>query len=162
RRSSTGPPRWRRSRGRSRRLARTPRRDRGARRRPPALLGGRAPPPLPPDRKAVREPFEALAGGTRLPSALQARAPPMHCHPEHPVIVDGELAFVGGIALTTLSGDRFDTSRHPARGAERYVYLGASSSGRPRSWRCSSRSSGSRVATSSDSSCCCRRSRTTG
>jgi phosphatidylserine/phosphatidylglycerophosphate/cardiolipin synthase-like enzyme len=76
--------------------------------------------PLPlfhPDRKEVRETFEALAGGTRIRYALDARERPMHCHHEKLVIVDGELAFVGGIDLTTLAGDRYDTSRHPARGA---------------------------------------------
>jgi len=76
--------------------------------------------PLPlfyPDRKEVRETFEALAGGTRVKYGLDARERPMHCHHEKLVIVDGVLAFVGGIDLTTLAGDRFDTSEHPARGA---------------------------------------------
>jgi phosphatidylserine/phosphatidylglycerophosphate/cardiolipin synthase-like enzyme len=76
--------------------------------------------PLPlfhPDRKEVRETFEALTGGTRIRYALDARERPMHCHHEKLVIVDGEIAFVGGIDLTTLQGDRFDTSEHPARGA---------------------------------------------
>jgi phosphatidylserine/phosphatidylglycerophosphate/cardiolipin synthase-like enzyme len=36
----------------------------------------------------------------------------MHCHHEKLVIVDGEVAFVGGIDLTSLGGDRFDTSDH--------------------------------------------------
>ena len=40
----------------------------------------------------------------------------MHCHHEKIVIVDGELAFVGGIDLTTLGGDRFDSCEHPMRG----------------------------------------------
>jgi len=40
----------------------------------------------------------------------------MHCHHEKLVIVDGEVAFVGGIDLTSLGGDRFDTSDHPMRG----------------------------------------------
>ena len=76
--------------------------------------------PLPlfhPDRKEVRETFEALAGGTRIHYALDARERPLHCHHEKLVIVDGELAFVGGVDLTALQGDRFDTSDHPARGA---------------------------------------------
>src|SRR5256714_6633195 len=76
--------------------------------------------PLPlfhPDRKEVRQTFELLAGGTRIRYALDARERPMHCHHEKIVIVDGELAFVGGIDLTTLEGDRFDRSDHPARGA---------------------------------------------
>ena len=37
----------------------------------------------------------------------------MHCHHEKLVIVDDELAFVGGIDLTTLAGDRYDTNAHP-------------------------------------------------
>ena len=40
----------------------------------------------------------------------------MHCHHEKLVIIDGEVAFVGGIDLTSLGGDRFDTSDHPMRG----------------------------------------------
>ena len=40
----------------------------------------------------------------------------MHCHHEKLVIVDDEVAFVGGIDLTSEGGDRYDTSEHPARG----------------------------------------------
>jgi phosphatidylserine/phosphatidylglycerophosphate/cardiolipin synthase-like enzyme len=40
----------------------------------------------------------------------------MHCHHEKLVIVDDEVAFVGGIDLTDEDGDRYDTSGHPARG----------------------------------------------
>ena len=40
----------------------------------------------------------------------------MHCHHEKIVIVDGEIAFVGGIDLTSLGGDRFDDARHTVRG----------------------------------------------
>src|ERR671930_13020 len=40
----------------------------------------------------------------------------MHCHHEKLVIVDGRIAFVGGIDLTSLGGDRLDTPAHPARG----------------------------------------------
>ena len=39
----------------------------------------------------------------------------MHCHHEKLVIVDGRRAFVGGIDLTDLDGDRFDSGRHPIR-----------------------------------------------
>ncbi len=31
------------------------------------------------------------------------------------MVVDGEVAFVGGIDMTDYAGDRFDTSDHPAR-----------------------------------------------
>jgi len=37
----------------------------------------------------------------------------MHCHHEKLVIVDDELAFVGGIDLTALAGDRYDSNSHP-------------------------------------------------
>ena len=36
----------------------------------------------------------------------------MHCHHEKLVIIDGTLAFVGGIDLTDLAGDRFDGPPH--------------------------------------------------
>jgi phosphatidylserine/phosphatidylglycerophosphate/cardiolipin synthase-like enzyme len=39
----------------------------------------------------------------------------MHCHHEKLVIVDDQIAFVGGIDLTSLAGDRFDWSHHPLR-----------------------------------------------
>jgi phosphatidylserine/phosphatidylglycerophosphate/cardiolipin synthase-like enzyme len=39
----------------------------------------------------------------------------MHCHHEKLVILDGRQAFVGGIDLTDLDGDRFDSGRHPMR-----------------------------------------------
>jgi phosphatidylserine/phosphatidylglycerophosphate/cardiolipin synthase-like enzyme len=47
--------------------------------------------------------------------ALDLHERPLHCHHEKLVIVDGEVAFVGGIDLTSLSGDRFDTNEHPLR-----------------------------------------------
>ena len=75
--------------------------------------------PLPlfhPDRKEVREVREQLVDGTRIECALDARERPMHCHHEKLVIVDGRIAFVGGIDLTTLGGNRLYTPSHPARG----------------------------------------------
>ena len=76
--------------------------------------------PLPlfhPDRKEVREMREQLVAGTRIECVLDSRERPMHCHHEKLVIVDGRIAFVGGIDLTTLGGDRLDTPAHPARGS---------------------------------------------
>ena len=43
----------------------------------------------------------------------------MHCHHEKIVVVDGRIAYVGGIDLTSLAGDRLDSSEHPARGGAR-------------------------------------------
>ena len=74
--------------------------------------------PLPlfhPDRSEVRDVRRELTAGTRVRCALDTRERPMHCHHEKLVLVDGEAAFVGGIDLTTLAGDRFDSSGHPRR-----------------------------------------------
>ena len=74
--------------------------------------------PLPlfhPDRGEVREAAEKLAGGTRISMALDARERPFHCHHEKIVVVDDETAFVGGIDLTGLAGNRLDSSDHPRR-----------------------------------------------
>ncbi|MEO9174710.1 MAG: phospholipase D family protein, partial [Gaiellales bacterium] len=42
---------------------------------------------------------------------------PMHCHHEKLVIVDDTRAFIGGIDLTDLAGDRLDVPGHPNRGS---------------------------------------------
>jgi phosphatidylserine/phosphatidylglycerophosphate/cardiolipin synthase-like enzyme len=47
--------------------------------------------------------------------ALDAKERPMHCHHEKLVLVDDRVAYVGGIDLTSLAGDRFDSSHHPRR-----------------------------------------------
>jgi len=74
--------------------------------------------PLPlfrPDRREVREACDELAFGTRISMALDARERPFHCHHEKLVVVDDEQAFVGGIDLTSLGGDRLDSNEHPPR-----------------------------------------------
>jgi phosphatidylserine/phosphatidylglycerophosphate/cardiolipin synthase-like enzyme len=74
--------------------------------------------PLPlfhPDRREVRRACEELVRGTRISMALDARERPFHCHHEKLVVADDEVAFVGGIDLTTLAGDRLDSSEHPRR-----------------------------------------------
>jgi phosphatidylserine/phosphatidylglycerophosphate/cardiolipin synthase-like enzyme len=74
--------------------------------------------PLPlfhPDRREVREACKELAGGTRISMALDARERPFHCHHEKLVVVDDETAFVGGIDLTALAGNRLDSREHPRR-----------------------------------------------
>ena len=75
--------------------------------------------PLPlfhPSRREVREAREQLTRGTRISYALDDRERPMHCHHEKLLIVDGEVAFVGGIDLSLLGGDRLDHPSHPPRG----------------------------------------------
>lgn len=82
-----------------------------------ALLWAGAPVPLfRPSRAAVRRVRDQLTRGTAVRCALDARERPMHCHHEKIVIIDGEVAFVGGIDLTSLAGDRFDSTEHPIRG----------------------------------------------
>ncbi|MBJ7596440.1 MAG: phosphatidylserine/phosphatidylglycerophosphate/cardiolipin synthase family protein [Candidatus Dormibacteraeota bacterium] len=74
--------------------------------------------PLPlihPTRAEARRALASLTRGTRIRGALDARNRPMHCHHEKLVIVDGATAFVGGIDLTYLGGDRFDGAPHGAR-----------------------------------------------
>jgi phosphatidylserine/phosphatidylglycerophosphate/cardiolipin synthase-like enzyme len=74
--------------------------------------------PLPlfhPDRKEVRQACEELVRGTRITMALDAKERPFHCHHEKLVVVDDEVAFVGGIDLTCLGGNRLDSSEHRHR-----------------------------------------------
>jgi phosphatidylserine/phosphatidylglycerophosphate/cardiolipin synthase-like enzyme len=81
------------------------------------LLWAGAPVPVfAPRRASVREGRDELVRGTRIEAALDSNERPMHCHHEKLVVIDDEVAFVGGIDLTDLNGDRYDTPDHPARG----------------------------------------------
>jgi phosphatidylserine/phosphatidylglycerophosphate/cardiolipin synthase-like enzyme len=74
--------------------------------------------PLPafhPTRKEVATEVTRLVRVTKIQCYRDPREHPFHCHHEKTVIVDDELAFVGGIDMTDLGGDRFDVSEHPAR-----------------------------------------------
>jgi phosphatidylserine/phosphatidylglycerophosphate/cardiolipin synthase-like enzyme len=74
--------------------------------------------PLPlfrPSRGEVRKMRERLVGDSRIQCALDAKERPMHCHHEKTIVVDDRIAFVGGIDLTSESGDRYDWNHHPAR-----------------------------------------------
>ena len=68
-----------------------------------------------PGRSEVKAAMAALTSGSRLRVATDRHERPMHCHHEKLVIIDGRQAFVGGIDLTDLSGDRFDDGKHPMR-----------------------------------------------
>jgi phosphatidylserine/phosphatidylglycerophosphate/cardiolipin synthase-like enzyme len=67
-------------------------------------------------RAAVRAWRDELVRGTRVQVALDSHERPLHCHHEKVVVIDDEVAFVGGIDVTNLSGDRWDTAEHPGRG----------------------------------------------
>ena len=74
--------------------------------------------PLPlfrPSRGDVRTMRDRLIAHTKIQCALDAKERPMHCHHEKTIIIDDRIAFVGGIDLTSESGDRFDTNDHPSR-----------------------------------------------
>jgi phosphatidylserine/phosphatidylglycerophosphate/cardiolipin synthase-like enzyme len=81
------------------------------------LLWAGAPVPLfDPRRREVGKVRDELVRDSRVRCALDAKERPMHCHHEKLVIVDGEVAFVGGIDMTSLAGDRFDSAPHRVRG----------------------------------------------
>jgi phosphatidylserine/phosphatidylglycerophosphate/cardiolipin synthase-like enzyme len=80
------------------------------------LLWGGSPLPLfTPDRSAVRAVRDEITRGTRVRCELDMHERPMHCHHEKLVIVDDEVAFVGGVDITSLGGDRYDDSNHQMR-----------------------------------------------
>ena len=81
------------------------------------LLWAGAPVPLfKPTRPMVRDVRAELVRGTKVQCRLDPHERPMHCHHEKLVVVDDRVAFVNGIDLTDLGGDRYDASDHPARG----------------------------------------------
>jgi phosphatidylserine/phosphatidylglycerophosphate/cardiolipin synthase-like enzyme len=69
-----------------------------------------------PARADVRADAREFARDTGIRVALDARERLLHCHHEKVVVVDDEVAFVGGVDLTDLGGDRWDSRRHFARG----------------------------------------------
>ncbi|HEV1998205.1 MAG TPA: phospholipase D family protein [Candidatus Dormibacteraeota bacterium] len=74
--------------------------------------------PLPifrPARKDMKKVREALCDGNGIECALDARERPMHCHHDKTIVVDDRVAFVGGIDLTDLGGNRLDASAHASR-----------------------------------------------
>jgi phosphatidylserine/phosphatidylglycerophosphate/cardiolipin synthase-like enzyme len=82
------------------------------------LIWAGAPVPfLHPTRAEAARSLDALTRGTRIRGALDRRNRPMHCHHEKLVIVDGLVAYVGGIDLTGLAGDRFDSWPHGRSGS---------------------------------------------
>lgn len=72
---------------------------------------------IPPTRRAtaaVRQELVAEGNGN-LRCALDTSAHFTHCHHQKAIVVDGQLAFVGGMDLTTLEGDRWDRHGHALR-----------------------------------------------
>jgi phosphatidylserine/phosphatidylglycerophosphate/cardiolipin synthase-like enzyme len=68
-----------------------------------------------PTRSEVAETLRNLTHRTRIRALGDPREHPLHCHHEKTIVIDGEVAFVGGIDLTDAGGDRYDTQAHQAR-----------------------------------------------
>ena len=75
-------------------------------------------PPVPmfePTRKRVLAAQREFTRGSAVRCEIDARERTLHCHHEKIVVVDDEVAFVGGMDLTAVEGDRHDTAEHPPR-----------------------------------------------
>jgi phosphatidylserine/phosphatidylglycerophosphate/cardiolipin synthase-like enzyme len=72
-------------------------------------------PPLPvfqPTRRMAKAARDGFSRDSAVRCVLDRRERSMHCHHEKLVVVDDEVAFVGGIDFTALQGDRRDSHSH--------------------------------------------------
>lgn len=69
-----------------------------------------------PTRGEVKRAVAQLKQGSRVRCETDPHERMMHCHHEKLVIVDDEIAFVSGVDITSLGGDRFDAPDHSERG----------------------------------------------
>lgn len=81
------------------------------------LLWNGAPALLQPTTRTVKEARQTLLREMRgdVRCELDDSAPISHCHHQKAIVVDGRIAFVGGMDLTTFQGDRWDQMAHPLR-----------------------------------------------
>jgi phosphatidylserine/phosphatidylglycerophosphate/cardiolipin synthase-like enzyme len=81
------------------------------------LLWGGAPAVIQPTTRVVAGVARTIEAEGRgdLRVALDRTAGPTHTHHQKAVVVDGRLAFVGGMDLTSFAGDRWDTVAHTLR-----------------------------------------------
>ena len=81
------------------------------------LLWSGAPFFFQPDTQTMEEARQALAvePGADLQCRLDHTAHFSHCHHQKAIVVDGQVAFVGGMDTTSFQGDRWDTHAHPLR-----------------------------------------------
>jgi phosphatidylserine/phosphatidylglycerophosphate/cardiolipin synthase-like enzyme len=73
-------------------------------------------PPMPafqPTRGVVEKARDEFVRDSDVHCVLDSRERSLHCHHEKIVVVDDEIAFVGGIDFTALEGDRHDSPEHP-------------------------------------------------
>ncbi|MGZ4274412.1 MAG: phospholipase D-like domain-containing protein, partial [Solirubrobacteraceae bacterium] len=70
-----------------------------------------------PTRSEVAETLDNLTRHTRIQAHGDPKEHPFHCHHEKTIVIDGSVAFVGGIDLTDSAGDRYDVQEHLPRRA---------------------------------------------
>jgi phosphatidylserine/phosphatidylglycerophosphate/cardiolipin synthase-like enzyme len=63
--------------------------------------------------RAAQETMQRVPGDLRY--VLDRRARPTHTHHQKAIVIDGQIAYVGGMDLTSIQGDRWDTPAHPLR-----------------------------------------------
>jgi phosphatidylserine/phosphatidylglycerophosphate/cardiolipin synthase-like enzyme len=66
-------------------------------------------------RPEIKHTCDELTRGGRVRCLLDHHQRPLHAHHEKILVVDDQIAFVGGLDHTYLHGDRFDSSEHPLR-----------------------------------------------
>jgi phosphatidylserine/phosphatidylglycerophosphate/cardiolipin synthase-like enzyme len=81
------------------------------------LWAGAELPVMHPTRSDARDARDAFAQVPGVMVALDQHEYLQHCHHEKLLVVDGEVAFVGGLDLTHITSDRWDTNRHEPRPA---------------------------------------------
>jgi phosphatidylserine/phosphatidylglycerophosphate/cardiolipin synthase-like enzyme len=69
-----------------------------------------------PSRRAVRTMIDQLCRWNRIRCEVDSCVRYLHSHHEKTIVVDGRVAFVGGIDLTLEGGDPFDSPSHKPRG----------------------------------------------
>jgi phosphatidylserine/phosphatidylglycerophosphate/cardiolipin synthase-like enzyme len=81
------------------------------------LLWGGAPlpPPFRPRRAEAKELAARFSHHAGVQLAIDSKERLLHCHHEKALVIDGDLAFVGGFDFTTIGASRLDDSRHPPR-----------------------------------------------
>ncbi len=79
------------------------------------LWAGPPMPALQPTRRMVRRAQQEFTRDSFVRCALDQRERTLHCHHEKLVVVDNQVAFVGGVDMTALEGDRYDDPTHSPR-----------------------------------------------
>ena len=77
-----------------------------------------------PTKRDVQSYMKVFTRGTNIQAETDSCVRLKYSHHEKIVVVDDEVAFVGGIDLTLDGGDPFDTPKHPSRGHDRLARRG--------------------------------------